>query len=157
MQQYQDKLNEIRAKNQQRQQSIDSDSQQIDNTLNFDYRNMSVNDLIKSGSEVQSSLPNTSALSKDGQNVDFLKHIDEMDLSKITVGEQKQPEVVKININQVRWKMDPSQIGVKNKVENDEMIDSEKEQRQNEYKSIIEQKFSRKYEVGRKSETSEEY
>ena len=114
MQQYQDKLNEIRAQNQQRQQSIDSDSQKIDNTLNFDYRNMSVNDLIKSGSEVQSSLPNTSALSKDGQNVDFLKHIDEMDLSKITVGEQKQPEVVKININQVRWKMDPSQIGVKN-------------------------------------------
>mgnify|MGYP006097191647 FL=1 len=52
MQQYQDKLNEIRAQNQQRQQSIDSDSQKIDNTLNFDYRNMSVNDLIKSGSEV---------------------------------------------------------------------------------------------------------
>ena len=68
---------------------------------------MSVQDLIKS--QAESQVQSSSAVSKDGQNLDFLKHIDEMDLSKITNAEEQkaQPEIVKININQVKWKTDP--------------------------------------------------
>lgn len=39
--------------------------------------------------------------------MDFLGHIDEMEMSNSQV---KAPEVQKININQVRWKTDPTNL-----------------------------------------------
>ena len=60
MQLYQEKLNQIRAEN-----SGEKEKKHIDEGLNFDYRNMSMQDLLKV-SQSESQVQSSSAVSKDG-------------------------------------------------------------------------------------------
>jgi hypothetical protein len=73
--------------------------------LNFDYRNMNFEDLEGISDKQLSHFLQKSTTTGVGSNVDFLGHLDEMEMSNSHV---KAPEVQKININQVKWKKDPS-------------------------------------------------